>query len=135
MGQDSKTITVKVYLITFLLVTMKKVPYQSLFPTLSTRAGVAVALLGLTRRGSKRYGVAPFCSSTFTLSSFSSADDICTALLLEPLLLRSSAMFSVFLGHHDEVTGLINIRTCLRAMTNIGQLSIKSRLRCFTSYF
>ena len=97
--QDSRTITVKVSLITFLQVTMKKVLYQSLFPTLSTRAGVAVALLGLSRSYSKRYGVVPFCSSTFMqlLSSFSSPDEDCSKLLLELLLLCSSAMFSAFL--------------------------------------
>ena len=116
---------------------MKKVPYQSLFATLSTRAGVAVALLGFTRSDSKRYGVVPFCSSTFIqlLSSFSSPDENCSTLLLEPLQLCSSAMFSVFPGHQDDVTRLINIRTCLWAMADIGQLSIESRLSCFMTYF
>ena len=97
--QDPRTITVKAYLITFLPVTMKKVPYQSLFPTPSTWAGMAVARLGLTGRDSKRYGVVPFYSSTFMqlLSSFSSPDEDCSKLLLELLLLCSSAMFSAFL--------------------------------------
>ena len=134
LGQEK----LKDILITFFLpATMKKVLYRSPFPTLSTRAGVDVVLLGLTWSGSKRYGVVPCCSSTIIqlFSSFSSPDDDCSTLLPELLLLSSSAMFSVFPGHLDDVTRLINLRTCLRAKADICQLSIKSRLSCFMSYF
>ena len=116
---------------------MKKVLYQSLPNSVNTGWRGAVALLGLTRRDSKWYGAVPFCSSTFIqlLSSFSCPDEDCSTLLLELLLLFSSALFSVFPDHQGDVTGRINIRTCLRAMADIDQLSIESRLSCFMSYF
>ena len=102
MCQDSRTITIRAYVITFLPVTMKKVPYQALFPTLSTRAGVAVALVGLTRRGSKRYEVVRLSAPQHSYNSCLHFPLLMRIVLhccwnFKLLLLCSSAMFSAFL--------------------------------------